>query len=156
MATLVEQLKEIAFQLGVEQTGEHVFNKHSVYYGNDFEANAQQTDDGFYPLCQIVPPLASSVTISPMNGKNKSSFSQFIFFCDIQPKNMDAIAIENDDIIQRMRAVAIQYINDLNKTGRYELITKVEFKHVTFKFDAAVSGVLAFFTLKDKQGLIYC
>lgn len=148
-------LKQTAENLVVDQsTGHHVFM--STYYGNDFEANARATDDALYPMCQIVPPLASSSVISPRTGRFTDSFSQFVFFCDIQPKGMDAIAEENDLIISRMREAAKRYVHNLVKTGSFDVVQKVEFKHLFFKYDSVVCGVLAFFTLKDKTGLIYC
>lgn len=144
-------LKDILKEKAVEVTG---FN--SVFYGSDFETNAQAADDAKYPMCQIVPPLVSGTDISPRTGRGRDRWTVFVFFCDKQPNDVDTTAEQNDVIIHNMRQQAISYVNLLNKDGRFSLITTVEFKHLFFKFDATVSGVLAMFTLKDTTGEIFC
>jgi len=151
---LKDYLKQVAADLEYPTVAGKIFN--SVFYGNDFETNAQSSDDAIYPLCQIVPPLSSGIDIHPLTTKNKDRWNVFVYFCDIQPENMDTTAEGNDDIIQRMRNAAKVYINKLNRSGFFDPITKAEFKHITFKFDATTAGVLMFFTLSERPGVIYC
>ncbi len=151
-------LEDFATNLKVD--GATVFP--SVFYGNDFETNARAADDATYPMCQIVPPLASGIDLNPKTGSQKDRFSVFIFFCDkhksgeADSTDIDSTAVQNDIVIKRMRAAVKQYVADINNSGQYEQITKVDLKHVFFKFDAVVAGLLAFFTLKELEPTKYC
>ncbi len=151
---LKDYLKQVATDLQHPGEPDKVFK--TVFYGNDYETNAQSADDNDYPMCQILPPLASGIDINPVNGKMSDRWNVFIYFNDIQPGNMDQTAEQNDLIISAMREAAKRYINTLNRSGFFGSITKAEFKHLTFKFDATTSGILAFFTLTEKPGIIYC
>lgn len=151
---LKDYLKQVAADLQHPSELNNIFN--SVFYGSDYETNAQSSDDALYPLCQVLPPLASGVDINPVNGKISDRWQIFIFFADLQPGNMDQTAEQNDPIIQAMRSAAKLYISKLNKSGLFHPITKAEFKHLTFKYDATTAGILAFFTLVEKPGTIYC
>lgn len=157
---LRQYLKQVASGLESPVEPGKIFN--SVFYGNDYEANAQAADEAAYPMVQIVPPLSSGVNISTVNGRQVDRWNIFIYFSDIQKNEdeqgggMDQTAEQNDVIIERMRQAAKLYVDALNKSRLFEQITKVDFKHVSFKFDATTTGVLAFFTLVEKPGVIYC
>lgn len=128
----------------------------SIFYGNDFETNSREADNAKYPMTQIVPPITGGADISQKTGRARYRWAVFVFFCDIQPENMDATGEQNDEIIRRMQHKAVDYVNVLNRSGQFDYIDKIEFKNLTFKYDSAVSGTIAMFNVKDKTGEIYC
>lgn len=126
----------------------------SVIFANNYEQNIK-SQDTLYPTLQILPILNSGLEIGKF-GQMHNVWQMFIYFGDVQPDGVDSGSEENDPIVMRMRSVAITYIGNLLKSGLFELISKVDFQTQCFKSDALISGVLAIFTLKEKEGFRIC
>lgn len=129
----------------------------AVFYGDDYEANNSKTDDTAYPLCQVAKILTAGFDVNPKTGSYTDKWNIFIFFCDkTENTDLDTTADLNDEVIERMRNAAKLYFRDLFATGLFELVTKVELKSLFFNKDASMSGVLAFFTVKERRASIIC
>lgn len=152
MDAIKDKLKSIADAVELDNTV--VFA--SVFYGSNFETNAK-ADDAVFPMCQIVQILSSGFTINPVGAGCKDNYNVFIFFCDKTPDtDLDTTGELNEAVIEHMRIACKRFIGDVNKDGSFGIVTKVDLKHIYFKFDASVSGILAFFNVVDLTGKKLC
>jgi len=63
---------------------------------------------------------------------------------------------QQESIAEQMKDLAIDYVARINQTKQFDHVDKVQFKHLFYKFDMAVCGVLTMITLRDKSGYAVC
>lgn len=143
------ELKTLALSLA-DSNGAGIFG--GAYYGSDFEMN--MNDDTEFPLVHIQQILSSGADVSLTTGSMNNRWNLFILFAD--KTELEVTADQNEVIVNDMRNKALIYINALSKSGLVKPISKIEFKHLFFKFDFTVTGVLAFFQVTEKLATPIC
>lgn len=150
-------IKDELLAIGTNLTVNEVPVFNTVFYGDKYEANNRSTDDKLFPQCQVAKILSGGFDVSKTTGKQTDKWNVFIFFCD-QTVNtqLDTTAVLEDEVIERMRIAAKHYFANLVKSNLFEVPTKVEFKILSFQFDASAAGVLAYAALTERHGSIPC
>jgi len=137
-------MKEFLATLASQQTAIASF-----FYGTDYEANLQ-ADDAAFPMLHVQTIVNSGAELSATTGVARKTWPLFLFFC--QQANIDSTTDQQEAIAEQMKDMAIAYVARINQTRQYDHITKIQFKHLFYKFDSAVCGVLTMITLRDKKG----
>ena len=125
----------------------------SFFYGTDYEANLQ-ADAAAFPMLHVQAITNSGAELSATSGAARKTWPLFLFFC--QQSDLDVTTAQQDAITEQMKDLAIEYVARLNATRQYDAVSKVQFKHLFYKFDSAVCGVLAMITLRDRSGYGVC
>ena len=119
----------------------------SFFYGTDYEAN-MQADDAAFPMLHVQTIVNSGAELSATTGAARKTWPLFLFFC--QRTDLDLTTDQQEAIAEQMKDLAIAYVAAINQTRQYDQVNKIQFKHLSYKFDAAVCGVLTMITLRDK------
>ena len=125
----------------------------SFFYGTDYEANLQ-ADDAQFPMLHVQTITNSGAELSATTGAARKTWPLFLFFC--QKADIDLTTNQQDIITEQMKDLAIAYVAAINRTRRYDEVAKIQFKHLHYKFDSCVCGVLTMITLRDKSGYAVC
>jgi hypothetical protein len=125
----------------------------SFFYGTDYEAN-MQADDAVFPMLHVQTVVNSGAELSATTGAARKTWPLFLFFC--QNADIDLTTDQQDAIAEQMKDLAIEYVARINQTRQYDEVSKIQFKHLYYKFDMAVCGVLTMITLRDKSGYAVC
>lgn len=125
----------------------------SFFYGTDYEANIN-SDDAVFPMLHVQTIVNSGAELSATTGGNRKTWPLFLFFCD--KGDIDMTTDQQEATAEQMKDLAIEFVARINKTGQYDHVDKVQFKHLFYKFDAAVCGVLTMITLRDKRPYSIC
>ncbi|RKR84898.1 hypothetical protein BDD43_5151 [Mucilaginibacter gracilis] len=125
----------------------------SFFYGTDYEANIQ-ADDAAFPMLHVQTITNSGAELSATTGAARKTWPLFLFFC--QKGDIDLTTDEQDAIAEQMKDLAIEYVARLNKTRQFDEVSKIQFKHLYYKFDMCVCGVLTMITLRDRSGYAVC
>jgi len=125
----------------------------SFFYGTDYEANIQ-ADSAAFPMLHVQTIVNSGAELSATTGAARKTWPLFLFFC--QQGDIDMSTDQQEDIAEQMKDLAIEYVARINATNQYAHVDKLQFKHLFYKFDMAVCGVLAIITLRDKSGYAVC
>jgi hypothetical protein len=120
----------------------------SFFYGTDYEANIQ-ADDAVFPMLHVQTIVNSGAELSETTGAARKTYPLFLFFC--QKGDIDMTTDQQDTIAEQMKDMAIDYVARINQTKQFDHVSKIQFKHLFYKFDMAVSGVLTMITLRDKK-----
>ncbi len=120
----------------------------SFFYGSDHEAN-MQADDATFPMLHVQTIINSGAELSETTGAARKTWPLFLFFC--QKGDIDITTGQQDDIVEQMKEMAIEYVARINKTKQFDHVSKIQFKHLFYKFDMAVCGVLTMITLRDRS-----
>jgi len=120
----------------------------SFFYGTDYEANIQ-ADDAVFPMLHVQTIVNSSAELSETTGAARKTYPLFLFFC--QKGDIDITTDQQDAIAEQMKDLAIDYVARINQTKQFDHVSKIQFKHLFYKFDMAVCGVLTMITLRDKK-----
>ena len=123
----------------------------SFFYGTDYEAN-MQADDAAFPMLHVQTITNSGAEISASTGAARKTWPLFLFFC--QKGDIDLTTDQQDATCEQMKDLAIEYVARINQTRQYDEVSKIQFKHLYYKFDMCVCGVLTMITLRDRSG--YC
>ena len=125
----------------------------SFFYGTDYEANLQ-ADDAQFPMLHVQTIVSSGAELSATTGAARKTWPLFLFFC--QKGDIDITTNDQETICEQMKDLAIEYVARINQTRQYDEVAKIQFKHLYYKFDMAVCGVLTMITLRDKSGYAVC
>ena len=125
----------------------------SFFYGTDYEANLQ-ADDAQFPMLHVQTIVNSGAELSATTGAVRKTWPLFLFFC--QKADIDATTNQQESIAEQMKDLAIEYVARINQTKQFDQVNKIQFKHLYYKFDSAVCGVLTLITLRDKSGYAVC
>jgi len=125
----------------------------SFFYGTDYEANLQ-ADDAQFPMLHVQTIVNSGAELSATTGAARKTWPLFLFFC--QKGDIDMTTDQQESIAEQMKDLAIEYVARLNQTHQFDHVDKMQFKHLFYKFDSAVCGVLTMITLRDKSGYAVC
>jgi hypothetical protein len=125
----------------------------SFFYGTDYEANIQ-ADDAAFPMLHVQTIVNSGAELSDITGAARKTYPLFLFFC--QKGDIDMTTDQQDAIAEQMKDLAIEYVARINQTRQFDHVSKIQFKHLFYKFDMAVCGVLTMITLRDKKGYAVC
>ena len=125
----------------------------SFFYGTDYEANLQ-ADDAQFPMLHVQTIVNSGAELSATTGVARKTWPLFLFFC--QKADIDATTDQQESIAEQMKDLAIEYVARINQTRQYDQVSKIQFKHLFYKFDSSVCGVLTMITLRDKNGYAVC
>ena len=69
----------------------------------------------------------------------------------------DFDGVENDEIIERCKAYAVQFIRELNRSGMFEFVSdEVPYSVFYDKLNVNVTGVVIELSLKEVQGVPMC
>jgi hypothetical protein len=121
----------------------------SFFYGTDYEANIQ-ADDAAFPMLHVQTIVNSGAELSETTGAARKTWPLFLFFC--QKGDIDMSTDQQDFIAGQMKNLAIEYVARINQTKQFDHVSKIQFKHLFYKFDMSVCGVLTMITLRDKKG----
>ena len=124
----------------------------SRFYGSNFEANLQ--DDTQFPLLHVQKITNSSLEQNITTGLWKRSWQIFLFIGD--KTDLDTTGVNLDTFEEQNAARMRRMVDLINKSGKFELISKVDMLHKDFKFDFNMSGVIGMFNLKERQGHLIC
>lgn len=133
----------------------------TAFYGDNYEANATVSDDAVYPMCQVAQILTGGFAINQKTGSQRDKWNVFVFFCDkidtsTGDGETDTTAVKQDVIIEAMRIACKRFIADMMLTGLFEVPTNVDMKSLFFQKDTSLTGILAFFTVTERNASILC
>ncbi|MBW4889856.1 hypothetical protein KXQ82_09020 [Mucilaginibacter sp. HMF5004] len=120
----------------------------SFFYGTDYEANIR-ADNASFPMLHVQTIVNSGAELSGITGAARKTYPLFLFFC--QNADIDITTDQQDTMIEQMKDLAIAYVARINQTGLFDHVGKIQFKHLFYKFDMAVCGVLTMISLRDKK-----
>lgn len=70
---------------------------------------------------------------------------------------LDFVGEEHDQVVERMKRLAVDFIEALNKSGYFEpLPERIEYKVPIETMDEAFTGIIINVSLKEVQGLFAC
>lgn len=107
-------------------------------------------------------PLPAIINLLPASGKFVISRTQLrdcpncmIAFVDKTAFDFDGV--ENDEVIERCKGYAVQFIRELNRSGLFEWVSD-EVPYFVFydKLDVNVTGIVIELKLKEVQGAPMC
>jgi hypothetical protein len=125
----------------------------SFFYGTDYEANIQ-ADDAIFPMLHVQTIVNSGAEFSDETGGVRKTYPLFLFFC--QKGDIDMTTEQQDVTAEAMKDLAIEYIARINKTKQFDHVSKIQFKHLFYKFDMSVCGVLTMINLRQKKPFGVC
>ena len=125
----------------------------SFFYGTDYEANIR-ADDAVFPMLHVQTVTNSGAELSATTGAARKTWPLFLFFC--QQGVIDLTTDQQDAIAEQMKDLAISYVAAINQTRLYDEVSRIQFKHLYYKFDNSVCGVLTMITLRERSGYAVC
>ena len=107
-------------------------------------------------------PLPASINLLPISGKFVISRTQLrdspncmIAFADKAKFDFDGV--ENDEVIERCKGYAVQFIRELNRSELFEWVSdEVPYSVFYDKLDVNVTGIVIELKLKEVQGAPMC
>lgn len=107
-------------------------------------------------------PLPAIINLLPASGKFVISRTQLrdcpncmIAFVDKTAFDFDGV--ENDEVIERCKGYAVQFIRELNRSGLFEWVSdEVPYSVFYDKLDVNVTGIVIELKLKEVQGVPMC
>ena len=102
------------------------------------------------------------INLLPVSGRFDISRTQLrdcpecmIAFAD--KTRFDFDGVENDEVIERCKALAVRFIRELNKSGLFEW-TSTDIRYSVFydKLDVNITGIVVELRLKEVQGVPMC
>lgn len=102
------------------------------------------------------------INLLPVSGRFDISRTQLrdcpecmIAFAD--KTRFDFDGVENDEVIERCKALAVRFIRELNKSGLFEW-TSTDIRYSVFydKLDVNVTGIVVELNLKEVKGVPMC
>lgn len=124
----------------------------SRFYGSNFEANLQ--DDTQFPLLHIQKITNSGLEQNATTGLWKRSWQIFLFIGD--KTDLDTAGVDLDTVEEQNADRMRRLVHRINKSGKFDQISKIDMLHKDFKFDFNMSGVVGMFNLREKQGHLVC
>ena len=102
------------------------------------------------------------INLLPVSGRFDISRTQLrdspecmIAFAD--KTRFDFDGVENDEVIERCKALAVRFIRELNKSGLFEW-TSTDIRYSVFydKLDVNITGIVVELNLKEVKGVPMC
>lgn len=102
------------------------------------------------------------INLLPVSGRFDISRTQLrdcpecmIAFAD--KTRFDFDGVENDEVIERCKALAVRFIRELNKSGLFEW-TSTDIRYSVFydKLDVNITGIVVELNLKEVKGVPLC
>lgn len=102
------------------------------------------------------------INLLPVSGRFDISRTQLrdcpecmIAFAD--KTRFDFDGVENDEVIERCKALAVRFIRELNKSGLFEW-TSTDIRYSVFydKLDVNITGIVLELNLKEVKGVPMC
>lgn len=101
-----------------------------------------------YPAIVCVMPVGGQITVR--NGKMYDTEYVGLAFLDKAPRGAEGE--DNERIYNRMKEVAGAFVQDLNKTRRFEPISDIQYDIICEQLATIVSGVLLQLTIRQQIG----
>lgn len=106
--------------------------------------------------------MPAVINVLPVSGKFSMSQIQIkdcphcmLAFADITDLDFDGL--ENDEVIERCKRYAIEFLKRLNKSGLFEDISgDIPYSVFYDKLDANITGIMIELQLKEVQGVPLC
>lgn len=138
MHTIEGTIKEIA---------EKRYNAFSYVFENWADADTK-LEKLSYPAIVCVMPVGGMMGVR--NGKVKDTEYVGLAFLDKAPRGAEGE--DNERIYNRMKEVAATFVEELNKTRRFEPITEIPYDIICEQLATVVSGILLQLTIKQQVG----
>lgn len=136
--TYREKLKEVADSLGVS------------FVFQDWTTANVEIDQTSLPAVVYVLPASGSLAFK--SGFIRDNQNGMLAFLD--KVILDAEGVDNDNVVDRMKRLAMQYIVRLNATGYFETLDGVlPYRTIYSELNANVSGISFEVALKEVVGI---
>lgn len=136
--TYQDKLREVAESLGVS------------FVFQDWTTANIEIDKTPLPAVTYILPTSGSLNFK--SGFIKDSQNGMLAFLD--KVVLDGNGVDNDNVVDRMKRLAMQYIVKLNATGYFEMLSGVlAYKTIYSELNSNVSGIAFEVTLKEVKGI---
>jgi hypothetical protein len=136
--TYQDKLREVAESLGVS------------FVFQDWTTANIEIDKTPLPAVTYILPTSGSLNFKL--GFIKDSQNGMLAFLD--KVVLDGDGVDNDNVVDRMKRLAMQYIVKLNATGYFEMLSGVlAYKTIYSELNSNVSGIAFEVTLKEVKGI---
>lgn len=136
---MTPEIKQVADTLGM-----------SYSFGTYKELNHLFDREQVFPAIAEILPIKGTFGMKYGFVKDKKNVSLLIL--DVDKKTVDSG--KTSSIVERMKSLALDFIKELNNTGRFEEIDDTDLQYYTIvkEFDKCVSGIELNVTLNPVNG----
>lgn len=132
----------------IKEIAQNQFKGFNYVFGDWYEI-AEILDRTPLPAIGAVLPSGGSLDFS--NGMVKDSENLMIAFVDKVER--DANGEENKEVYTRMKVIASQFINAMNKSNFFEPIEGIKYDTVLERATSYFTGVIVGFSVKQRIGI---